>query len=159
MGAASGQAEGVRMNAALPYLTLALACIALAVAIFGWLNLRNAIDALPKPFWMGAWPPAPGSIIDGAYRYDHLPQDGMDEQVLRTVLMISNPGNQVELVAQAPEKKLAIVAISDEMVDEALRTFYEDFGFYFPAYSQLSKDAMRAALASASRAAMKEVGA
>jgi len=43
-----------------PLLLLALACLALALNVLAfWINWRlsRRVDALPRPFWMGEWPP------------------------------------------------------------------------------------------------------
>lgn len=74
--------------------TLALAAVAIALNLLG-LRLNAAtnrrIDGLPKPAWLGAWPPARGEIIDTAYDYSHLsvPED---EQVARALFAALRPG-------------------------------------------------------------------
>lgn len=79
---------------ALACISLALACIALLAAVLA----HRAIAAQPKPFWMGAWPPAPGAIIDGAYRYDHLPFDW----ALPGQRFPLNDGSWIEILAKRP---------------------------------------------------------
>lgn len=62
--------------------TLALAAAAVALNLFAL--RRNAatnrrIDRLPKPAWMGKWPPQAGSILDDRWDYSHLPCDAQSE--------------------------------------------------------------------------------
>lgn len=52
-------------------ITLALALLGLVLNAAVFLVLCRRIDDLPRPFWMGEWPPVAG-IIDDAYDYSHL---------------------------------------------------------------------------------------
>ncbi|MTI73326.1 MAG: hypothetical protein FH747_06650 [Stenotrophomonas sp.] len=67
--------------------TLALAAAAVVLNLFAL--RRNAatnrrIDRLPKPAWMGKWPPTRSDFINPAYDYSHLPPPE-DELVARAV--------------------------------------------------------------------------
>jgi hypothetical protein len=58
--------------------TLGLAAAAAVLAGLSlWLNAatNTRIDQLPKPAWMGQWPPARGCILNSAYDYSHLSFD------------------------------------------------------------------------------------
>lgn len=76
--------------------TLALAAAAVALNLFAL--RRNAatnrrIDGLPKPAWMGKWPPTRRDFINPAYDYSHLPEPE-DELVARAVFFASLRPNE-----------------------------------------------------------------
>lgn len=84
---------------AVPIAGLALGCALIALA---WLHqLQQTVHAKPRPFWMGEWPPARGAILDGAYRYDHLPLDGLDDDIVHAVLLAGlRPGETLTRLAK-----------------------------------------------------------
>lgn len=49
----------------------------LANALVG--RLERRVSRLPKPPYMGEWPPRPGSVLDDRFDYSHLPVDGLPD--------------------------------------------------------------------------------
>ena len=69
---------------------VALASVAAVIAGGVACHAHSRISALPKPPYLGEWPPRPGTILDSAYDYRHLPWCDAVESLRRSGFLVPN---------------------------------------------------------------------
>lgn len=110
--------------------TLALAAAAVLLNLFAL--RRNAatnrrIDRLPKPAWMGKWPPTRSDFINPAYDYSHLPPPE-DELVARAVFFAGLRPNE-QFTFSSSERRPCAQGSAVPKADQATAGHYRNDHF------------------------------